>query len=401
MNILFLSSWFPYPPDNGSKIRVYNLIRQLSPQHGLTLISFIPSMAEKAYVPYLKPYCEDVAVVEARPFRPREGKALLGFFSPIPRSLISIYNQEMETLVKRKVAENGFDLVIASTVPMAGYALRVQGIPRILEDHNFMTLWMEEQYRAQTHWGKRFRYWLTWQKSRRFERKTIRQFEACVMVSQRDAEGVRRLLPGYGPVEVIPNGVDLEHYAFSATRPEANTLIFNGALTYSANYDAMQYFLTEIYPLIKQRLPEVSLRITGCTEGVAVKQLAIDDSVTLTGYVDDIRPLVAGSTACVVPLRTGGGTRLKILEAMALGTPVVATSKGAEGLDVQHGEHLLIADEPQAFAEQAVHLLQDTGLRAQLAASARKLVETKYDWQAIGRKLDAFLRMLVERAPHD
>lgn len=186
-------------------------------------------------------------------------------------------------------------------------------------------------------------------------------------------------------LSVIPNGVDLARLQPNIVPKQANKLIFNGALTYSVNYDAMRYFLVEIFPRIRALWPDVSLTITGSTEGVDLGALPLDESVHLSGYVSDIRPLVASATACVAPLRQGGGTRLKILEAMALGTPVISTAKGMEGLDAVDGQHYLLGRDAEAFADQTVRLLKDGGLRGQIAANARGLVETKYDWMEIGR----------------
>jgi glycosyltransferase involved in cell wall biosynthesis len=186
------------------------------------------------------------------------------------------------------------------------------------------------------------------------------------------------------PVEVIPNGVDCQHNQPGLAQPQPNTLVYNGALTYSANYDAMRWFLAEVYPRIKVQIPGVSLTITGATHGVDLAGLALDDTVRLTGFVADVRLPVAQATVCVTPIRQGGGTRLKILEAMALGTPVVATTKAAEGLEVTDGEHLLLADDPAAFAHRVLELLATPDLRQRLTANARRLVEQQYDWAAIG-----------------
>jgi glycosyltransferase involved in cell wall biosynthesis len=169
-------------------------------------------------------------------------------------------------------------------------------------------------------------------------------------------------------------------------RPVPNALLYNGALTYSANYGAMEFFLAEVYPIIRRQEPGVSLTITGSTSGVDLSGLRLEEGVRLSGYVDDIRPLVAGAWACVAPILHGGGTRLKILEAMALGTPVVATSKGAEGLEVTPGQDILIADEPAEFAAQVLRLLRDANLRERLATNARRLVEQRYDWAGIGQR---------------
>ena len=191
--------------------------------------------------------------------------------------------------------------------------------------------------------------------------------------------------------------MDLGWYSGVEAHPQADTLIFNGALTYFANYQAMAYFLERIYPLIRAECPQVRLAITGRTEGVALAALRADESVTFTGYLSDIRPLVAGSSVCIAPLLEGGGTRLKILEAMALGTPVVATSKGTEGLGATHGEHLLIADDPAEFARHTIALLKDAELRARLAVQARAFVQARYDWEPIGRQFTALVERVVER----
>ncbi|MGQ9768776.1 MAG: glycosyltransferase family 4 protein, partial [Anaerolineae bacterium] len=169
-------------------------------------------------------------------------------------------------------------------------------------------------------------------------------------------------------------------------QPQPNSLVFNGSLTYSANYDAMQWFLAQVWPRIRAQVPAATLTITGSTAGVNLTGLALDDHVRLTGYVEDVRLPVAEAAVAIAPIRQGGGTRLKILEAMALGTPVVATAKGAEGLDVVDGEHLLLADDPERFAASVLRLLADDALAARLAADARRLVEGRYDWEQIGRR---------------
>jgi len=221
-------------------------------------------------------------------------------------------------------------------------------------------------------------------KVRRHVRRVVPKFESVTVVSEQERRLVKEILPDYqGKLEVIPNGIDCAYNRSDLSREGRRGLVYNGALTYSANYDAMVWFLSEIFPLIQKQVPEVSIKITGATSGVDLSGLTLSPAVQLTGYVPDIRIPVSQAAVCVVPLRQGGGTRLKILEAMALGTPVVTTSKGAEGLEVIHGEHVLIADEPSEFAEQTIRLLKDGGLWNHLAGNARQLVEEKYDWRVI------------------
>jgi glycosyltransferase involved in cell wall biosynthesis len=218
------------------------------------------------------------------------------------------------------------------------------------------------------------------------------------VVSEIERDRLQRVSPGYRSIIVVPNGVDLDAYPVGAVPPEPDTLIYSGSLTYSANFDAVDYFLREIYPRLLAKRPGAKFLVTGKLDGVPVERLPRYPGVTFTGYLDDVRPTLARTWASVVPLRLGGGTRLKILEAMALGTPVVATSKGAEGLAVMPGRDLLIADQPAEFAAQTLRLLGDANLRQQLSRSARQLVETQYHWSAISRQFNVFVEQLAEQA---
>ena len=183
----------------------------------------------------------------------------------------------------------------------------------------------------------------------------------------------------------------MEYYSGNHGEAIADTLIYSGALTYHANFDAVNYFLHDIFPLIQKECPDARLYITGSLEGVPLDQLPENDAVAFTGYLDDIRPAIARSWISIVPLRVGGGTRLKILEAMALGTPVVATSKGAEGLELIPDHDIVLADTPATFAESVLSLLNDPARRLQLSAHGRRIVSTKYTWQKIGQQFIEFV----------
>ncbi len=225
----------------------------------------------------------------------------------------------------------------------------------------------------------------------------MRNLPAVTMVSENDLRAVRDSMPGYhGRLEVIPNGVDLETRRFGMSEPQMDTLVFNGSLTYAANLEAIRWFVAEVWPLIQQKRPGTRLAITGNTDGLDLSWLAGDPSITLTGYLEDVRPVVAQSWLAVAPLQSGGGTRLKILEAMALGTPVTATSKGAEGLDVTPDKNILIADNPDDFALQCLRVLDSTSLRNTLAGEARQLVEQYYDWAMIGKKFCELVELTTD-----
>lgn len=386
MNILYLSTWYPYPPDNGSKLRAYHLLRALAQAHAVTLVSFTFATARPAEPGQLRAWCGDIRALPVDPFAVNRAGALHTFLSLRPMASRPI--PAMSQLVADVLRSGPFDAVIASTEMMADYALQAPpDTVRILEEHNAMTRWAHERYMEQTHPLQQLRCWASWQKGRRYAARLFSRFDLVTMVSEQDRAACLTDLPGYrGPVAVVPNGVDCARNRPSLGQPRANTLVYNGSLTYSANYDAMRWFLAEVYPLIKAQVPRVSLTITGSTQGVNLAGLALDDTVRLTGFLEDVRLPVAEAACCIAPIRQGGGTRLKILEAMALGTPVIATSKAAEGLNVREGEHLLLADDAPSFAERTFEVLQNHGLGRELAARARRLVEARYDWAQIGQR---------------
>lgn len=393
MRILFLSLWFPFPPDNGSKMRIYNLLRALAQRHAITLLSFV-GQGEPIQPDGLKGICEAIRTVPSRPYRPTRWKALLGLLSPRPRFLVDTDSPAMRRLLQEELARQDYDVIIASQIGAAVYVAEVRGRAKVFEEvevGSYLT-------RLQMSQGlRRLRHAFTWAKHRRYVRRLIARFDACTVVSEVEKRWLVEMGINADRIALIPNGVDLGWYSGVEVHPQPDTLIFNGALTYFANYQAMAYFLERIYPLIRAECPQVRLAITGRTEGVDLAGLRADESVTFTGYVPDIRPLVAGSSVCVVPLLEGGGTRLKILEAMALGTPVVATSKGAEGLEAIHGEHILIADDPADFARHTIALLSQPELRTRLAGNARALVQARYDWEPIGRQFTALVERVARR----
>ena len=392
MKILFLSGWFPYPPDNGSRIRIFHLMRALAERHEVTLLSFGDQISRER-VEALCPLCRVAGVAPTPVYNPKGSRAVLAFASPTPRSLVDTHSPEMARLVQKELGSNGYEVVVASEISTASYVHYDCPAPAILEDLETATI--RDAARLGSGRASRLRASLTWLKTRRYVRTLLPHFAACTVVSEQERANLRDIAPANYRLEVVPNGCDTT-WRPDAAAPQPGTLVFNGSLTYSANYDAMSYFVREIWPQIRKGEPSCQLKITGRTNNGQGEALAGRGGVHLTGYLADVRPAVAGAWACVVPLRVGGGTRLKILEAMALGTPVVSTSKGAEGLEVTPEENILIADDPADFAAQTVRLLRDPALRARLAENGKKLVEQKYDWRVIGERFNELVESVVE-----
>jgi len=374
MRILFLSRWYPYPPSNGSKLRIYNLLRGLADCHEVTLISFADEPDGELDLVGLQSLCRNIQIVPWKPFQPESSKALLGFFNPKPRSFIDTFSSKMKECIEQELSSNIYDAVIASQIDMAAYSPFFRQTPALFEEIEVGVHY--EQFMQAASLRHRLRYGLTWLKHRHYLSSLLHNFQACTVVSEKERRTIAPIVNGSTITEVIPNCINLADYRGFQDPVQPNTLIFTGAFSYFPNYEAMKWFLANVFPLIQSQNRNVHLTITG---NHGNRSLPPATNVTLTGFVDDVRPLIARSWVSIVPLHTGGGTRLKILEAMALGTPVVATSKGAEGLDAIADEHILIADTPNAFAKAVLRLLNESELRQRLSNNAYRLVQDKYD----------------------
>ena len=378
MRIVFISRWLPKPINNGSKLRIYNLIRGLSEYHDVTLLSFVDGSEEDPNSQELLSLCSKIEVVPWRDYNPYSQKARLGFFNFKPRYLVGIYSREMEHLIKETLASANYDLVIASQLSMASYYKSFGDVPALFEEIE-LGLFHDEMIYANG-FIKRFRLWLTWFKFKTYISHLLDSFSAYTVVS----ESERRLFVSSFPrhkekVTVLPNCVNIADYSGQNGSVEAKQIIFTGPFRYRVNYAAMQWFIREVYPIILDQVPDACLMITGDHENLPLPSAP---SIKLVGYVDDVKSLIGSSRVSIAPLLSGGGTRLKILEAMALGTPVVSTSKGAEGLGATKGEHLFVADSPELFAESVVKVIMDDELYENLSLRGKQFVQENYDWKA-------------------
>ena len=402
MKILFLSSWFPYPPINGAKIRIYNLIRQLAKNHQVSLISQVRTLDEAEVqdnIAHLEKYCRVVKVFPAKEFSSEGMTALRGFFSLKPRSVVHSYNNAMAGLVEEEIKRGGYDIVVASEVgPPSATSLiasNIKGVPVVLDALEVANF--KEAYQNQHAILTRLRRQITWLKLRKFTGMLLERTQLCTVPSREEKDNLTEIFADPSKIKVIPHALDLSYYDVSFAHPEPNSIVFTGSFSYFPNYDAADYFIQKIYPIVKENQPEVSLRIVGSTNGMEADFLRADGSIRFTGLIKDVRRVVAESWLSVVPLRLGAGTRLKIIESMALGTPVISTSKGAEGLEVTDRENILIADTPEAFAEALLLLLQNPELRQKLSDGGRRLVRRKYDSDILGQNFEALIALVSSK----
>jgi sugar transferase (PEP-CTERM/EpsH1 system associated) len=315
---------------------------------------------------------------------------------PLPYAVAKYRSTAFRRKLDELLKEQPFDLIVCDFLFPAVNLPRRLPCPAVIFTHNVESeIWRRH---AETRPGALGRFLYGWQHRRmlRYEGRTLERFDGVLAVSDADRATFLRL---YGdgvprPVQVVPTGVDTGYFAPEASPADSRTLVFTGSMDWLPNEDAMVYFCREVLPLIRADEPAVTLSIVGRAPTPAVTKLAEDHGVTVTGRVDDVRPHMREAAVYVVPLRIGGGTRLKIFEAMAMGRAVVSTTVGAEGLPVTSGEHLVLADEPRTFARAAVRLLRDVGRRRALETAARAFVVERYDWSAVAGDLeDALIRI--------
>jgi glycosyltransferase involved in cell wall biosynthesis len=402
MKILFLSAWFPYPPINGAKIRIYNLIRQLAVKHEITLLTLsrtIPFEKIPEYIPELQKYCRMVRAVPVDDYRPQGLSGYKGLLSLKPRSIVQTYSQEMAGLVEAALHSEEYDLVVASEVSAPSLVSlllsRIPDIPKVVDALEISLA--KDAYLNAIGVRSKARHGLTWFKLRNFTRDMLLKCDACTVPSIEEKKNIRAMLPRDYPIEIIPHSLDLDLYRECKQAIEPNSLVFTGSFTYHPNLDAARYFIREIYPAIRTQEPNAKLKIIGNLQGIDPTQFPTDPAISFTGLLQDVRPEVAKSWLSIVPLRVGSGTRLKIIESMALGTPVVSTSKGAEGLDVSHGENIMIADTPEEFSRAVLDVLHSASLRHKLAQGGRALVARKYNSHVMGERFNEFIERIVNK----
>jgi sugar transferase (PEP-CTERM/EpsH1 system associated) len=399
MRILWLKSDLLLPLDKGGKLRTWHLMRHLARRHEITYLAFAEPDTPRAHRDGMR---EVAAHIETVP-RTDPPKGSLRFYAdaaahlvdPLPYAVGKYRSRAYRDRIVRLLASTPFDLVVCDFLVPAVNLPRALPCPSVIFTHNVEAeIWRRH---AETSGNPVARAFLAAQHRRmlRFERKTLARFDGVLAVSDADGQAFDRLYPGAvrQPVHVVPTGVQTDYFTAHASDPASQTLVFTGSMDWLPNEDAMLFFCREILPLVRADEPGAQRAIVGRAPTPAVKALAADGGVTVTGRVDDVRPHMRDAAVYIVPLRIGGGTRLKIFEAMAMGKAVVSTTVGAEGLPVTNGEHLMLADEPRAFARAIVRLMRDVSRRRQLEAAARALVVERYDWSAVAGALeDALVR---------
>jgi glycosyltransferase involved in cell wall biosynthesis len=314
---------------------------------------------------------------------------------------VNYYSRKFEKTLRHLLDKEEFNIVQIGFIHMAQYIKLIpREIPVIIDTHNAEHLIMHRYCEAEENLLKKVYLRYQMEKLKRYEKKMCKKFDRCLTVSESDKSELISVCGKKASFSLIPNGVDIDYYTpiiLSTREAYCTDLIYHGTMSGHMNVDAIIYFYEKILPHIRTEIPDVKLTIAGANPDKKLLNLAnIDKNIVVTGAVEDMRPYVAGSKVVIVPLRIGGGTRLKILEAMAQEKPVVSTSVGCEGLEVIPDKDIIIANDPKEFADRTVKLLEDEGLRIKIGLNGRKLVEAKYDWRIIVEKLYSLYQEVIK-----
>lgn len=397
MNILYVCHRFPYPPKRGGKIRPFNMIRHFTQQgHRVTVCSLARSIGEAKEGAGIAPHCAryEMATV-SNPLQTLRMVARLP--TPVPSSFGYFYSPDLKRRIDAALARERFDLIFVHCSSVAQYVEHVRGIPKILDFGDMDSQkWLE--YAVFKPFPLSAGYRLEGAKLVREEKRLAGRFDLCTATTRMEWETLR----SYGvPVDTdwFPNGVDAEFFKPDGEGYDPDTLSFIGRMDYYPNQECMFEFCAEVLPRIQARRPSAKLLIVGADPSPAIRRLGELPGVTVTGSVPDVRPHALRSAAMIAPLNIARGTQNKILEAMAMGVPVITSGAAAGGVDALADEHLLVANRPEEYAAAALRLMEDAAERDRLAKAGRARMLSNHDWSASMQRLDAIVdRCLLAHA---
>jgi polysaccharide biosynthesis protein PslH len=391
MRLLFLTETIPFPLDSGGRIKTFNTLRMLAHEHQVHCHALVRDEARLRYKSHLAVHCTQVTLHYA----PRSTigeirSAATGFARGLPFVIARQFHQTVMDRIVEDARTRRFDAVYCDHLSMFEYARRL-ALPIMMDAHNVEFEIVRRHAITIGARPLRLVYEREWRSLRRYEMRAYPRCRLIFSVSDVDAESIRRLGGAANAVVALPISVDAATISV-LDLPAAPEMLFVGGLRWPPNADAVTYFVDAILPRIRRVLPQARVTVVGEVPALLAARLNGREGVRLAGYVDDVAPMFAASRVMVVPLRSGSGMRVKILDAFARSLPVVTTSVGAEGLDGRAGEEWLAGDTPEAFAEEVVRVLQDAQLAERLRSAGRNLVRRRYEVSVVGAQLLEVIR---------
>lgn len=401
MKILICCQDIPWPVTDGRKVRAYNLARELARRHDVHLFCLSNTPADAGQ----RQACADAGLrlsVALKPPMPLVAKVIAygrRLWRGVPADYILSWERSISRELTALANREPFDVAVAEHLFMARHISTLK-CPKVLVEHNVEARLAAAIAAASSGiWRPLKQAGARWTAG--YERRMLRLMQGVIAVSEVDAGQLRQLVPESIPVAVVENGVRCDQYSALAmgkstqTETGAFQMLFIGLMSYEPNIEGVDWFIREVMPLVLKQEPAAVFNIVGGGAPASVQNLGNSNAVRVHGYAEDVQPHYRQNSLMVVPLLIGGGSRLKVLEAFAAGTPVISTAKGAEGLQATDGRHLLIADTAAGFAAAVVRLHQDHGLYLELSRNARLLAKERYDWPVLGLKFDAALARMT------
>jgi len=401
VKILFTCKEFPHSKIIGGPIIIYNRIKHLSKKHLVSLAAFIRE-EEKKFIPSLESFCHDLRTV---PFPPKRSpiKATRDFFtSPIPHYFLKWHgSQEMADTIADMVRKDQYDFVIAEYSTMGQFIHNNPKLPptrRVISVHECYYLARRKAFRLSRFGINKLKEAINLKGLKKYEFEMYRRADKVLTLTPQGKEELLEICAELD-ISVVPHGVDIEYFSFSELEESEKSIIFVGNYLHYPNVDAVLYFHKEIWPRIKEQIPDIKFYVVGQGPPPEIQNLSQDQAIIITGRVDDVRAYLKKGRVFICPVRLGGGFRGKILEAMAMGQPVVSTSLGAEGIPASNRENILIADNPEEFTQAVSDLLSDDSLLDKIRNNARKLMEEKYAWEKGVEVMEEVLEKMIQKKP--
>jgi sugar transferase (PEP-CTERM/EpsH1 system associated) len=393
MKILIVTPSLPYPPHWGFGIRVFHIVKNLGLRHEVVLLT-VAGDDQKDEIAAIRQYCADVRVVPGPRKSRRRFLQLISLFNRRSFLQSSLYSDALQAMITENVGREHFDIIQVESSHLGGLAFNSDSL-LILDEHNIEYKLLQRMYRTERSPVRRLFNWSEFTKFQREEQKFWVRADGVIFTSEQERSEFSEMCPDK-PAICGPNGVDVDFFKPADIAVDRNSIVMTGLMRYRPNIDAALFMVNEVLPLIRKKKPDVVFSIVGAGPSDEVLQLA-GPNVVVTGEVPDVRPYALAAGLLVVPLRMGSGTRLKVLEGLSLAKPMVTTSLGCEGIEVENNKHLLIADDAESFAQAVITVLDDSNLAASLGTAGRALVEAKYSWVTIVDVIEKFYERLLAK----
>jgi len=402
LRILWLSHFVPYPPKGGNLLRSYNLIREAAVHHDIDVLTFVQKKPLQTMFPtaeqgiaearqHMLGFCKRIEFFDIHSENSRYGNHLLALKSLFTADAYNINwlkSAEFAARAKQLATENLYDVVHFDTISLATHAELFANTPKVLNHHNIESHMLLRRAENETNLLKKLYFFLEGKKLENYEQRKCKLFNSNITCSKLDKERLEQIV-GTANVESIPNGVDLEYFTpDEKITPTPDSLIFAGGLGWYPNAAAMHFFADTVWPLLKRRRPNIILNVIGRDPTPHLKSIAAKDACfRIHGFVDDVRTHLNAAAVYVCPIKDGGGTKLKILDALAMQKAIVADEIACEGIDVINGKNVIFAQSPEQYVEAILKILDSPELRNQLGKAGRQLVSDNYSYREIGARL--------------